>query len=292
MFGVITISFGLYTHLGSVLFWVVSSSYSLFTFNGRATFRKSILDLHQRFQCGSGWGLERTLNAWVIKQPWGQRLPLSFFETLFFTQSMFFLHHWKKMGRSFLETMIVNTTEVRCWSAFHPKNNFALRYFSIWAPEPCKVLLAVYQSIHWPLKVQLTEQQALLGGHRSCKQHVMLPHDIVSYLYNFPENFFPTFTGEPGRLQRYWEQNLDLFESLNMPGLDAWHGIIWPQMYVKFVFNSFKTYVWGFQFVGYPKAVGFQGSQDVCALETLRGWGKCPAALWDQHCLTCFGMWP
>lgn len=114
MFGVITISFGLYTHLGSVLFWVVSSSSSLFIFNGRATFRKSILDLHQRFQCGSGWGLERTLNAWVIKQPWRQRLPLSFFETLFFTQSMFFLHHWKKMGRSFLETMIVNTTEVRC----------------------------------------------------------------------------------------------------------------------------------------------------------------------------------
>ena len=103
--------------------------------------------------------------------------------------------------------------------------------------------IPVYQSIHWPLEVQLTEQQALLGGHRWCKQHVMLPHDIVSHLYHFPENFFPTFTGEPGRLQTYWEENLDLLESLEMTGLDTWHGIIWD----KYMWNMF-LYVQDFCF--------------------------------------------
>ena len=44
--------------------------------------RKAILDLHERFLCGGGWGLERTLNKWACKQPWRQILPLSFFETL------------------------------------------------------------------------------------------------------------------------------------------------------------------------------------------------------------------
>ena len=120
----------------------------------------------------------------------------------------------------------------------------------------------------------------------------MLPHDIVSHLYNFPENFFPTFTGEPGRLQTYWEENLDLLESLEMPGLDTWHCIIWAQIYVKYVLIFSRLMFWEFQFVGYPKAVEVQGCQDVCALETLRGWGKCPAAFRDQHYLTCSGMWP
>ena len=44
--------------------------------------RKPILALHDRFEAGGGWGLERTLNTWVCQQPWRQRLPLSFFEML------------------------------------------------------------------------------------------------------------------------------------------------------------------------------------------------------------------
>ena len=44
--------------------------------------RTEILRLHERFECGGGWGLERTLNAWVIQQDWRKMLPLTFFEFL------------------------------------------------------------------------------------------------------------------------------------------------------------------------------------------------------------------
>ena len=43
---------------------------------------KRFLQLHERFECGGGWGLERTLGKWVIQQPWRKLLPLSFFEYL------------------------------------------------------------------------------------------------------------------------------------------------------------------------------------------------------------------
>ena len=71
-------------------------------------------------------------------------------------------------------------------------------------------------------KVKRTDQQVLLNGATHCKQHVMAPHDIISALFEFPEIFFPIFTGEPGMLERYWDQNEDLFESLQMPDLDSW----------------------------------------------------------------------
>ena len=44
--------------------------------------RKPILDLFERFECGGGWGLERTLNGWISRQPWRQPMPLTFFELL------------------------------------------------------------------------------------------------------------------------------------------------------------------------------------------------------------------
>lgn len=50
----------------------------------------------------------------------------------------------------------------------------------------------------------------------------MPPHDILASLYNYPEVFHPIVTGEPGRLQQYWAQNEDLYESLGMPDLEAW----------------------------------------------------------------------
>ena len=58
--------------LFSFLFHVLWSSWT----------RKPILELHERFLCGGGWGLERTFNRWVSQQPWRQRLPLKFFEIL------------------------------------------------------------------------------------------------------------------------------------------------------------------------------------------------------------------
>ena len=48
----------------------------------------------------------------------------------------------------------------------------------------------------------------------------MPPHEIIANLYEFPTIFFPIFTGEPGRIQKYWEQNMDLFESLGIPDLE------------------------------------------------------------------------
>ena len=71
-------------------------------------------------------------------------------------------------------------------------------------------------------KVQLTEQQRLLGGNMYCKQHVMPPHDIVASLYEYPDTFFPLLTGEPGRIDHYWTENMDLYRALNMPDLEAW----------------------------------------------------------------------
>lgn len=70
-------------------------------------------------------------------------------------------------------------------------------------------------------KVPLTEHQRLLGNNPYTTQSMMLPRDIVSHLFAYPEIFHPLFTGEPGRIQRYWEQNLDLIESLKMPHLEA-----------------------------------------------------------------------
>ncbi len=51
--------------------------------------RKPILDLHERFECGGGWGLERTLNEWVLRQEWRKILPSSFFRSLSFNKRNF-----------------------------------------------------------------------------------------------------------------------------------------------------------------------------------------------------------
>lgn len=82
----------------------------------------------------------------------------------------------------------------------------------------------------------MTEEQNLLGGNPFCTQSVMPPHDFVGTLYNFPEIFYPLFIGEPGRIEKYWAENYDLFESLNMPNLDTW--LVWqllsePQRFFK-----------------------------------------------------------
>ena len=68
----------------------------------------------------------------------------------------------------------------------------------------------------------MTEQQMLLRGEGFCKQCVLLPHDIMASLFEYPEVFHAIITGEPGRIDEYWAQNLDLLESLGMPELDPW----------------------------------------------------------------------
>lgn len=75
------------------------------------------------------------------------------------------------------------------------------------------------------IQVVHTQQQNLLRGERFTKQSVMLPHDIVSVLYAYPEVWIPIFLGEPGRIEKYWSENIDLLESLNIsPGTESWYG--------------------------------------------------------------------
>ena len=66
--------------------------------------------------------------------------------------------------------------------------------------------------------MQQTEPQRLLRGEMTCTQAVMCPHDIISALFEYPEVFFPIFTAEPGRLEKYWEENKDLRSG----DLDTW----------------------------------------------------------------------
>ena len=54
----------------------------------------------------------------------------------------------------------------------------------------------------------------------------MLPHDLVSSLYNFPEIFHPLMTGVPGALEQYWAQNQDLCDSLGIGDVAAWLVIV------------------------------------------------------------------
>ncbi len=57
-----------------------------------------------------------------------------------------------------------------------------------------------------------TDQQVLLGARPFHKQFILLPHELVSSLFDHPHIFHPLFTGEPGRLQWYWSQNADLMD--------------------------------------------------------------------------------
>lgn len=54
----------------------------------------------------------------------------------------------------------------------------------------------------------------------------MLPHDLVSSLYKFPEIFHPLMTGVPGALEQYWAQNQDLCDSLGIGDVAAWLVIV------------------------------------------------------------------
>ena len=130
----------------------------------------------------------------------------------------------------------------------------------------------------WQLsfKVQLTEQQRLLGGNMHCKQHVMPPHDIVASLYEYPETFFPLLTGEPGRIDHYWTENMDLYRSLNMPDLEAW-------LPKHLCFRVF--YDWGYKIlfgVCVLVRISILGHVNLCASAGVRGWGWRPTALWDH----------
>ena len=66
------------------------------------------------------------------------------------------------------------------------------------------------------VKVPLTEQQNLLGCKGFCTQSVMPPHELASSLFEWPHIFHPIFTGEPGKIEKYWTENIDLWEALGI----------------------------------------------------------------------------
>ncbi len=71
-------------------------------------------------------------------------------------------------------------------------------------------------------KVKQTDQQLVLRGEQHTMQYVMLPHDIVSSMFQHPQVFYPIFVGEPGRIEKYWQENGDLWEALQLPDVVPW----------------------------------------------------------------------
>ena len=84
-----------------------------------------------------------------------------------------------------------------------------------------------------PSEVKQTDQQLLLRGEQYTSQFVMLPHDIVSWMFQHPQVFYPIFVGEPGRIEKYWQENDDLFEAVQLPDVVAWfiHPIFWKVVF-------------------------------------------------------------
>lgn len=201
--------------------------------------RKDILELHERFECGGGWGLERTLQTWVSKQPWRWPMPTTFFEHLasICSQSSLCLFIFDTLEKMLFDVIHrsesltpVSGSKVRGQSAINgmarfwiwPVCLYSAFCFTMFLPlSTDNIRIGLLSNICFPAKVQRTDQQVLLGNRPFTKQCVMLPHDIVAHLFKYHELFHPIFTGEPGRIQQYWEQNMDLFESLGMPDLEA-----------------------------------------------------------------------
>ena len=61
-------------------------------------------------------------------------------------------------------------------------------------------------------KVKQTDQQLVLRGEKHTMQYVMLPHDIVSSMFQHPQVFYPIFVQENG----------DLWEALQLPDVVPW----------------------------------------------------------------------
>ena len=75
-------------------------------------------------------------------------------------------------------------------------------------------------------KAQLNEDLIALGKAQYVRQSVMLPHDIVHSMYQFPEIFHHIWTGVPGELEQYWAYNLDLADEL---GIQEQENSFWVQ---------------------------------------------------------------
>ena len=54
---------------------------------------------------------------------------------------------------------------------------------------------------------------AVLRNEKTCKQSVMLPHELVGCIYHKCfDTFVSRFLGAPGDLEEYWKRNSELME--------------------------------------------------------------------------------
>ena len=61
---------------GRSCFVIIIASFLLIT----VQLSLEVLELHNRFECGGDWALERTFNAWVEKQSWRKLMPVQYFQ--------------------------------------------------------------------------------------------------------------------------------------------------------------------------------------------------------------------
>ena len=82
-----------------------------------------------------------------------------------------------------------------------------------------------HKNLHQPYlcEVNLTETQHLLHARPFMTQCVLLPHEIMSSLWQYPDVFYPLMIGEPGRIDKYWKENPDLWKTLGMQDVDTCH---------------------------------------------------------------------
>ena len=69
--------------------------------------------------------------------------------------------------------------------------------------------------------------RARLRGEKTCRQHIMAPHDLIHTIFAYDEWLFQSlFLGAPGDIEDYWDHNWQ--HALNFPEFDD--RAIWEQI--------------------------------------------------------------
>jgi hypothetical protein len=147
-----------------------------------------VLDLHNRFECGGDWGMERTFNAWVEKQSWRKLMPVQYFQFHVSKSALQFLLSWHMITGKFLAP--------------------GLKYLRLlWLA--CVIFFCEHLQLKLSLDIltgnlhaaKVREKYARrIGAPLPVQQYVLLPHDIAASMYDFEggEHFFKTWVGVPG----------------------------------------------------------------------------------------------
>jgi hypothetical protein len=136
----------------------------------------------------------------------------------------------------------------------------------------------VYQlPLAFVFKVQLTEQQRLLGGNMYCKQHVMPPHDSGKSLW-VPWYIF-SFTD--WRAGSNWPLLDRKYGSLQVPGHARLRSMAAKASLFWCVFMTEDIICYNIFLCVFVR-VSILGHVNLCASAGVWGWGWRPTALWDH----------